>query len=150
MNEEQKEFINELLKDVNINQEQQSCTGAALHGRKKSHVSNSNVSKSNVSKSRVNKNHLDVETNYTYNSKPAVYDNLFKYIKPTTVNTKSVVKKILVPILESGNYNEFLNWVGTTKYYSSSNYTKRLYDVCLKLLKENELNNIMIKKLIKF
>ena len=141
MNEEQKEFINKLLKDSNINQEQQSCTGAALHGRKKSRVSNSNVSKS-----RVNKNHLDVETNYTYNSKPAVYNNLFKYIKPTTVNTKSVVKKILVPILESGNYNEFLNWVGTTKYYSSYNYTKRLYDVCLKLLKENELNKYYDKK----
>ena len=74
MNEEQKEFINELLKDSNIN-----------HGKQKS---------------KVDTYHLDLETNYKYNGKPAVYNNLFNFIKPTTNNGKEIVKKILEEIIK--------------------------------------------------
>ena len=88
MNEEQKEFINELLKDSNIN-----------HGRQKS----------KVSKSKVNPYHLDLKTNYKYKGKPAIYNKLFDFIRPTTNKGKELVKKILEEILVKNTYNEFLN-----------------------------------------
>ena len=120
MNEEQKEFINELLKDSNIN-----------HG----------IKKSKVSKSKVNPYHLDLETNYKYKGKPAIYNKLFDFIRPTTNKGKDLVKKILEEILVKNTYNEFLNWKETNNYYTKENfYTKKLFNVVMKLIEENEPN----------
>lgn len=120
MNEEQKEFINELLKDSNIK-----------HGKQKS----------KVSKSKVNPYHLDLETNYKYKGKPAIYNKLFDFIRPTTIKGKDLVKKILEEILVKNTYNEFLNWKETNNYYTKENfYTKKLFNVVMKLIEENEPN----------
>ena len=104
MNEEQKAFINELLKK----------DGNLEHG-KKSKVSK--VSKSNVSKSKVNQYHMDVKTTYKYNGEPAVFNKLFDFINPSK---KVQTANILAEILKNKNYSYFEQW---DKYTFSKNRT---------------------------
>ena len=67
MNEEQKEFINKLLKDGNINQE---------HGKKSNAKNNDKRNTIRV--------YQDVPTDFTYEGKPANFIELYNHIKPSS------------------------------------------------------------------
>ena len=120
MNEEQKEFINELLKDANINQKQQNCTGAD-HGRKRN----------------TNRVYQDVPTDFTYNGKPANFIELYNHIKPSSDRSKKWTKLILSEILRGRKYDAFNKWTGEVPIRNNT-YVPRLYEVVKKLVEENE------------
>ena len=123
MNEEQKAFINELLKK----------DGNLEHGKK-----------SKVSKSKDNPYHEDVKTNYKYNGEPAVFNKLFDYVKSdnSIKKTQTQIANILAEILKNKNYSYFEQWDKFTfsKNGKKSEYGKKLYEVVLKLIEENEPN----------
>ena len=120
MNEEQKEFINELLKDSNINQKQQNCTGAD-HGRKRN----------------TNRVYQDVPTDFTYEGKPANFIELYNHIKPSSDRSKKWTKLILSEILRGRKYDAFNKWTGEVPIRNNT-YVPRLYEVVKKLAEENE------------
>ena len=128
MNEEQKAFINELLKDSNIN-----------HGGKKSKGSKSKVSD--------DLSCMVVKTNFNYNGKPAVFKELFNDINPRYNNPKISTANILAEILKNKNYSYFEQWEKLT--FSKNKtiiYGNKLYDVVMKLIEENEPNKYYDEK----
>ena len=110
MNEEQKAFVNELLKKDSI--------GASA----------------NASTKRVYQN---VPTDLTYNGKPASFMDLYEYIRPSSDRSKKWTKLILLEILGGRKYDAFNRWTGEVSIRRNT-YVPRLYEVVKKLVEENE------------
>ena len=110
MNEEQKAFVNELLK--------KSAIGASA----------------NASTKRVYQN---VPTDLTYNGKPASFMDLYEYIRPSSDRAKKWTKLILLEILGGRKYDAFNRWTGEVSIRRNT-YVPRLYEVVKKLVEENE------------
>ena len=110
MNEEQKAFVNELLKKDSI--------GASA----------------NASTKRVYQN---VPTDLTYNGKPVSFMDLYEYIRPSTDRAKNWTKLILLEILGGRKYDAFNRWTGEVSIRRNT-YIPRLYEVVKKLVEENE------------
>lgn len=120
MNEEQKEFINKLLKDGNINQE---------HGKKSNAKNNDKRNTIRV--------YQDVPTDFTYEGKPANFIELYNHIKPSADRSKNWTKLILLEILRDRKYDAFNRWTGEVQNRKNS-YAPKLYEVVKKLVEENE------------
>lgn len=120
MNEEQKEFINKLLKDGNINQE---------HGKKSNAKNNDKRNTIRV--------YQDVPTDFTYEGKPANFIELYNHIKPSANRSKNWTKLILLEILRDRKYDAFNRWTGEVQNRKNS-YAPKLYEVVKKLVEENE------------
>ena len=96
MNEEQKEFINKLLKSGKLNQEQ-NCTGAVVHGLIVDGVDMGKRAQTTIKET--NLKDLDYKT--------IVHD----YISPSNSKTKNKVLDMLLDIKEKGDFTEYNNWV---------------------------------------
>ena len=124
MNEEQKEFINKLLKDSNTN-----------HGLI---VNDIDMGKrAQITIKETNLKDLDYKT--------IVHD----YISPSNSKTKNKVLDILLDIKENNDFTQYNNWVkenekrGSFNKPHNPNYTNRLVDVVRWIINYNDLNKIM-------
>ena len=135
MNEEQKEFINKLLKDSNIKQKQQSCTGASLHGLIVDGIDMGKRAQTTIKET--NLKDLDY--------KRIVHD----YISPSNSKIKNKVLDMLLDIKENNDFTQYNNWVkenekrGSFNKPDNPNYTNRLVDVVRWIINYNDLNKIM-------
>ena len=127
MNEEQKEFINKLLKDANA--------GASLHGLIVNGINMGEIAQKTIKET--NLKDLDY--------KAIVHD----YISPSNSKTKNKILDMLLDIKENNDFTQYNNWVkenekrGSFNKPHNPNYTNRLVDVVRWIINYNDLNKIM-------
>ena len=127
MNEEQKEFINKLLKDANA--------GASLHGLIVNDINMGEIAQKTIKET--NLKDLDY--------KAIVHD----YISPSNSKTKNKILDMLLDIKENNDFTQYNNWVkenekrGSFNKPHNPNYTNRLVDVVRWIINYNDLNKIM-------
>ena len=130
MNEEQKEFINKLLKDSNTNTNTNTNHGLIVNDIDMGKRAQITIKETNLKD-------LDYKT--------IVHD----YISPSNSKTKNKVLDILLDIKENNDFTQYNNWVkenekrGSFNKPHNPNYTNRLVDVVRWIINYNDLNKIM-------
>ena len=133
MNEEQKAFVNELLKEnvIGFGRTRPQHRGASAN------ASIASIGAEHGRKRNTKRVYQDVPTDLTYIGKPASFMDLYEYIRPSSDRSKKWTKLILLEILRGRKYDAFNRWTGEVPIRRNT-YVPRLYEVVKKLVEENE------------
>ena len=129
MNEEQKAFVNELLKKDSISH------GLGFYAAEI--FDRSDRTRSQSTHGLGEQLYQNVPTDLTYNGKPASFMDLYEYIRPSSDRSKKWTKLILLEILGGRKYDAFNRWTAEVSIRRNT-YVPRLYEVVKKLVEENE------------